>query len=53
MLFFLNHPRLVVFDDSLKRHPKSSSEDGLQLHPLTSLSMAWGTGLLDTPCLSL
>ena len=53
MLFFIDHPRRVVFDDSLERHLKSSSEYGLQLHPLTSLSEAWETGLLDTPCLSL
>ena len=38
MLFFLNHSRLVVFDDSLERHLKSSSKDGLQLRPLTSQS---------------
>ena len=53
MLFLLDHSGLGVFDDSLKRHLRSSSEDGLQLHPLTSLSEAWGTGLSDTPCLSL
>ena len=53
MLFLLDHSGLEVFDDSLKRHLRSSSEDGLQLHPLTSLSEAWGTGLSDTPCLSL
>ena len=38
MLFFLNHLRLVVFDDSLERYLKSSFEDDLQLHPLTGLS---------------
>ena len=53
MLFSLDHSRLVVFDDSLKRHLRSSSEDGLQLHPLTSLSEAWGMGLSGAPCLSL
>ena len=53
MLFFLDHSRLEVFDDSLERHLRSSSEDGLQLRPLTGLSKAWGTGLSDTPCLSL
>ena len=53
MLFFLDHPGLVVFNDSLERHPRSSSEDGLQLHPLIGLSEAWGTGFSDMPCLSL
>ena len=53
MLFFLDHPGLVVFDDSLERHPRNSSEDGLQLCPLTSLFEALGTSLLDTPCSSL
>ena len=53
MLFFLDHPGLVVFDDCLKMHLRSSSEGGLQLHPLTDLSEAWETGFLDTPCLSL
>ena len=53
MLFFLDHPRLVVFNDSLERHPRSSSKDGLQLHPLTGLSEALGTGLSDMPCSSL
>jgi len=53
MLFFLDHPRLVVFDDSLEKHLGRSSKDGLQLHPLTGLSEAWGMGLLDMPCLSL
>ena len=41
MLFFLDHPWLVEFDDSLEKHPRNSSEDGLQLHPLTGLSRAW------------
>ena len=53
MLFFLDHPGLVVFDDSLKRHPRSSSEDSLQLHPLIGLSKALGTGFVDTPYSSL
>ena len=53
MQFFLNHPGLVVFDDSLERHPRSSSEDDLQLHPLIGLSEALGTGLLGMPCSSL
>ena len=53
MLFFLDYSGLVVFDDSIERHLRSSSEDGLQLRPLTGLFEAWGTGLLDTPCLSL
>ena len=49
MLFFLDHSGLVVFDDGLQRHLRSSSEDGLQLRLLTSLSEAWGIGLSDTP----
>ena len=53
MLFFLDHSGLVVFDDSLERHLRSSSKDGLQLRPLTGLSEAGGTGLSDMPCLSL
>ena len=53
MPFFLNHPGLVVFDDSLERHPRSSFEDGLQLHPLIGLSEAFETGLLGMPCSSL
>ena len=53
MLFFLNHLRLVVFDDSLERYLKSSFEDDLQLRPLTGLFEAQGMGLSDTPCLSL
>ena len=40
-------PGLVVFDDSLERRPRNSSEDGLLLHPPASLFEAWGTGLLD------
>ena len=37
MLFFVfYHSGLVVFDDSLERHLRSSSKDGLQLRPLTS-----------------
>ena len=52
MLFFLDLLKLVVFDDSLERHPKSSSEDGLQLHPLTGLSEALGTGLSGMPRLN-
>ena len=39
-------PRLVVFDDSPKRHLRNSSEDGPLLHPPAGLSEAWGTGLL-------
>ena len=53
MPFFLDHPGLVVFNDSLERHPRSSFEDGLHLHPLTGLSKALETGLLGTPCSSL
>ena len=53
MLFFLDHSGLVVFGDSLERRLRSSFEDNLQLRPLSSLSEAWGTGLSDTPCLSL
>ena len=53
MLFFLDHSRLVVFDDSLERNLKSLSDDGLQLRPLIGLSETWGTSLSDTPCLSL
>ena len=53
MPFFLNNPRLVVFNDSFERHPKSSFDDGLQLHPLIDLLEALGTSLLDTPCSSL
>ena len=53
MLLSLDHSRLVVFDDSLERHLRSSFEDGLQLRLLTGLSEAWGMGLLGTPCLSL
>ena len=40
MPFFLDHSGLVVFNDSLERHPRSSFEDGLHLHPLTGLSKA-------------
>ena len=40
MPFFLDHLKLVVFDDSLERHLRSSSDNGLQLHPLSSLSEA-------------
>ena len=49
----LDHPGLEVFDSSPERQPRSSFEDGLQLHPLTSLSEALGMGLLGTPCSSL
>ena len=38
MMFFLDHSGLVVFNDSLERHLGSSSEDSLQLRPLTGLS---------------
>ena len=47
MPFFLDHPELVVFDDSLERHLRSLSEDGPLLHPPASLSKAWGMGFLD------
>ena len=53
MPFFLDHPGLVVFDDSPERHPRSSFEDDLQLHPLTGLFKALQMGLLGTPCSSL
>ena len=53
MLFSLDRSGLMVFDDSLERHLRSLFEDGLQLRPLTSLSEAWGIGLLGIPCLSL
>ena len=53
MLFSLDHSGLVVFDDSLERHLRSSFKDGLQLRLLTSLSEAWGMGLSGAPCLSL
>ena len=36
----------MVFDDSPERHLRNSSEDDPLLHPLASLSEAWGTGLL-------
>ena len=53
MLFFLDPPGLVVFDDNPKRHPRSSFEGGPQLHPPTGLSKALGMGLLGTPYSSL
>ena len=53
MLFSLDHSGLVVFDDSLERHLRSLSEGGVRLRLLTSLSKAWGMGLLGIPCLSL
>jgi len=43
----------MVFDDTLEKHPKSSSEDGLQLHPLIDLSEAWGKGPLGKLYLNL
>ena len=36
-----DHPKPMVFDGTLERHPRSSFEDGLPLHPLTDLSGAW------------
>ena len=53
MLFTLDHSGLVVFEDSLERHLRSSSEGGLQLRLLTGLSEAWEMDLLGMPCLSL
>ena len=53
MMFFLDLPGLVVFDDNSKKHPRSSFEGGLQLHLPTGLSEALGTDLLGTPCSSL
>ena len=53
MLFSLDYSGLVVYDDSLERHLRNSSDDGLLLRLLTSLSEAWGMGLSGTPCLSL
>ena len=41
-MFSLDHLKLKVFDGTLGRHPKSSSEDGLQWHPPTDLFKAWG-----------
>ena len=46
MLFFPDHPGLVVFDDSPERRLRNSFEDGLLLHLLAGLFKAWGTGLL-------
>ena len=39
-MFSSDHPKLMVFDGTLKRQSRSSSEDGLQLHPLNDLSEA-------------
>ena len=49
----LNHPKLKVSGCSLGKHPKSSSEDDLQWHPLTSLSEIEGKDLLGRACLDL
>ena len=49
-LFSPSHPRLKVSDDTFERHPKSSSEDDLQWHPLASLSEAWGKDFLGRLC---
>ena len=53
MLSFPDHPEPVVFSGIPRRHPKSSSKDGLLLHPLSSLSKAWGKDLLDMLCSNL
>ena len=51
--FFPDLPRLKVSGGSLKRRPKSSSEDDLQWHPPFGLFKAWGMDLLGRPCVDL
>ena len=48
-----DHPEPAVFGGIPRRHPKSSSEDDQQLHPLAGLSEVWGKGPLDRPCSNL
>ena len=38
-MYSLDHLKLVVFGDAPRRHPKSSSENGLQLRPLADQSV--------------
>ena len=52
-MVFDDHPKPMVFDGTLERHPRSSFEDGLQLHPSIDQFEAWGRGLLGRPCLNL
>ena len=36
----------MVSNDNPERHPKNSSDDGLQLYPLIDLSKVGGNGIL-------
>ena len=51
--FFPDLLELTVSDDIPKMHPKSSSEDGLQLCPLIDLSKVGGKGPLGKLYLNL
>ena len=44
---------LAVFDGTLERHPKSSSDDGLRLRQPAGLYEAWGMDLSEKSYLNL